>query len=273
MTPRKILICGLPSSGKTTLARELAQLLNATHYDGDDVRLMYDNDIGFSKGDRVLQAIRMRSLCDAIVKDGRNVVASFVCPTEETREMFGADYTVFMDTIVACDYQDTNIMFKGPEYPDWRVMEWKENNAQLIAEHIKDRDAKLEPVWLPHKWDWTAPTGLVIGRFQPFHLGHKALVAEALRRYPQVLIGVRTMPPGPENPFTMEQAFEHIHENLAEYGGRVYIMSLPNIASVLYGRDVGYKLERVKLDKETESISATEIRKREIHKCGSQSCG
>ena len=268
MTPRKILICGLPSSGKTTLAKELAVLLNAVHLDGDEVRALTRNEDFLIQG-RIAQAWDMYWLCKKVTNGGGTVIASFVCPTIACREAFNADYTIFMDTIVSCDYQDTNIMFKGPEYPDWRVMEWKENNAQLIAEHIKDRDAELEPVWLPHKWDWTAPTGLVIGRFQPFHLGHKALVAEALRRYPQVLIGVRTMPPGR----TPISAFEHIHENLAEYGGRVYIMSLPNIASVLYGRDVGYKLERVKLDKETESISATEIRKREIQKCGSQSCG
>ena len=99
MTPRKILICGLPGSGKTTLARALRPLFPcAVVFDGDDVRGM-DADWDFSEAGRNKQASRMRWLCERVTDSRCTAIAAFVCPTPFTRNSFDADYTIFCDRV------------------------------------------------------------------------------------------------------------------------------------------------------------------------------
>jgi len=101
MKSRKILIMGLPGSGKTTLAEELVRLLNAVHFNGDDVRKNLNADLGFSDEDRIEQARRMGWLCNRVVKTGNYAVADFICPTQKTRNAFGECFLVFLDTVKA----------------------------------------------------------------------------------------------------------------------------------------------------------------------------
>lgn len=111
-------------------------------------------------------------------------------------------------------------------------------------------------------WNNRAPTALLMGRFQPWHGGHQALFEQALQRAPQVLIGVRdTQGTDDKNPFDFDFVKSCIDEKLAaEYAGRYQVMLIPNITNMIYGRDVGYKIEQVHLDAATESISATQVR-------------
>ena len=94
----KILIFGLPGSGKTTLAKPFAELIGGVHLNADAIRQEY-NDWDFTKAGRVRQAQRMRHLADGVVMAGKVAVADFVCPTEQARTEFAPDYTVWMDTI------------------------------------------------------------------------------------------------------------------------------------------------------------------------------
>ena len=94
----KILIMGLPGAGKTTLAKLLVPMFNAVWLNADEVRKEAD-DWDFSEMGRSIQANRMKRLADEAIKDNRNVIADFVCPTEHTREDFNADYIIYMDTI------------------------------------------------------------------------------------------------------------------------------------------------------------------------------
>ena len=127
----KILIFGLPGSGKTTLAKPFAQLINGVHINADEVRKNY-NDWDFSIEGRIRQAQRMRHLADGVVSAGKVAVADFVCPTEETRKAFDPDYTVWMDTITASEYKDTNTLFENPPNCNYHIRKWfTDTHAQL----------------------------------------------------------------------------------------------------------------------------------------------
>ena len=111
---------GLPGSGKTTLASELAPLINAKRINADEVR-KGANDWDFSKEGRSRQAKRMADLAEKIKDEGDYVIADFICPTPEARSLFPADYIVWVDTIKKGRFDDTNQMFVKPEKYDCHV--------------------------------------------------------------------------------------------------------------------------------------------------------
>ena len=111
---------GLPGAGKTTLAKLLVPMFNAVWLNADEVRKEAD-DWDFSEMGRSIQANRMKRLADEAIKDNRNVIADFVCPTEHTREDFNADYIIWMDTIKESKFEDTNKMFEQPKNFDFKV--------------------------------------------------------------------------------------------------------------------------------------------------------
>tara|TARA_B100000902_G_scaffold356719_1_gene370587 strand:- start:399 stop:806 length:408 start_codon:yes stop_codon:yes gene_type:complete len=115
-----ILIMGLPGSGKTTLANELAPILKAKRLNADEVR-KEANDWDFSEEGRKRQAKRMAKFASKMKEDGSYVVADFICPTPEARNLFPADYIIWMDTIEEGRFDDTNKMFVKPEKYDFHV--------------------------------------------------------------------------------------------------------------------------------------------------------
>jgi cytidyltransferase-like protein len=249
---RKILIMGLPGAGKTTLATALAPLLNAVIFNADAVRANLSRDLGFSHEDRVEHARRMGWMCDRVVEAGGTVIADFICPTEDTRRAFGEAFTIFVDRISAGRFEDTNRMFVPPASVDLRVA--PEGTPQYWAEQAV---AKLRPAFDPQK-----PTALFVGRYQPFHPGHQRLIEEGLRRVGQVCIAVRdTHGIGEGNPLPFFAVKQRIEAAMAAHAGRFVVVPLPNITHVLYGRDVGYTVERITLDETTEAISGTAVRR------------
>ena len=133
----KILICGLPGSGKTTLANVLVPMLNAVWLNADEVR-KNANDWDFSPEGRIRQANRMKSMAQEAIKDNRHVIADFVCPTETTRRDFDADFTIWMDTIKEGRFDDTNKMFVKPDNYDFHVTTQDAKNwAPKIYKEIK----------------------------------------------------------------------------------------------------------------------------------------
>ena len=128
---------GLPGSGKTTLAEELAPMLNAKRLNADKVR-KEANDWDFSEEGRKRQSKRMADFALKLKKDGNFVVADFVCPTPEARELFPADYVIWVDTIKEGRFEDTNKMFVKPDKFDFHVTSQDAKNwAPKILKEIK----------------------------------------------------------------------------------------------------------------------------------------
>ena len=115
-----ILIMGLPGAGKTTLAEALAPMINAKRLNADEVRKAA-NDWDFSPEGRTRQSQRMAEFALKLKNEGNYVVADFICPTPEARKLFPADYIVWVDTIKAGRFEDTNQMFIKPEKYDFHV--------------------------------------------------------------------------------------------------------------------------------------------------------
>jgi adenylylsulfate kinase len=115
-----ILIMGLPGSGKTTLANELATLLEAKRLNADEVR-KEANDWDFSEEGRKRQSKRMAEFALKLKKEGNNVIADFICPTPQARDLFPSDYVIWVDTIKEGRFDDTNKMFVKPEKFDFHV--------------------------------------------------------------------------------------------------------------------------------------------------------
>ena len=111
---------GLPGSGKTTLANELGPMLNAKRLNADEVR-KEANDWDFSEEGRKRQSKRMANFAKKLKEEGNYVVADFICPTPEARNLFPADFVIWVDTIKEGRFDDTNQMFVKPEKYDFHV--------------------------------------------------------------------------------------------------------------------------------------------------------
>ncbi len=250
MSGKIIQIIGLPGSGKTTLANTLAGRLGAIQLNADKVREDLSSDLGFSSEDRVEQARRLGAIARLLAAQGQTVVVDFVCPTAETRASFGeADIVIWMDTLQESRFQDTNLIWEAPSKFDVRFADLEQKDkADIIISKF-------------NLFDWSAPTTLQLGRYQPWHEGHEALKDEAHKRTDQVLVGVRnTHGTSEKDPLTYEEVERYIYSNSKERVGTL-ILRLPNITNIVYGRDVGYKIEHVDLPPEIQAISATQKRK------------
>ena len=133
----KILIMGLPGSGKTYLAERLQPLLEAAWYNADKVRGMA-GDWDFSDDGRTRQSLRMKNLADFETSHNRFVICDFVCPTEETRNIFDPDILIWLDTIKEGRFEDTNKIFEEPSSCDFKIEEWNETNHITIAGELKN---------------------------------------------------------------------------------------------------------------------------------------
>jgi hypothetical protein len=277
---KKILIMGLPGAGKTYFAERLKKFLeeNGTiqnlssirlttlesvprsnivsvqWFNADEVRKKY-NDWDFSREGRIRQSIRMAEF--ALTCSADYVICDFVAPLPEMRHNFKADWTIWIDSIDAGRYEDTNKAFVAPDIYDFRVTE---QNAEKWVPYVGERILKNQR---RPSFDWKKETVQMLGRWQPWHPGHRALFERALSKTGQVIIQIRDCQGWQgTNPFAIEQVKKFIRRDLDPlYQGQYEIQVVPNIVNITYGRDVGYKIEQEVFDESIHSISATKIRK------------
>lgn len=276
----KILVMGLPGSGKTYFSAALKAYLETNSgvdtipaeklalyeampasytskvawFNADEVRKRY-NDWDFSKEGRIRQSLRMLEFAVNCTEDF--VICDFVAPLVEMRNNFKADWTIWMDTIDAGRYDDTNKAFTPPEIYDFRITE---QNAEKWVEFVGDSilHNQRRPVF-----DWQKETVQMLGRWQPWHEGHRKLFDRAIAKTGQVVIQIRDCQGWQgSNPFAINQVKQRIKRDLDPiYQGQYEIQIVPNIVNITYGRDVGYKIEQEVFDDKTHEISATKIRK------------
>ena len=277
---QNILFMGLPGSGKTYLATALKKYLedfsNVNHmpleqllhvempptswqakvdwFNADEIRKRF-NDWDFSREGRIRQSLRMAEF--ALKCTGDFVICDFVAPLVEQRNNFKADWTIWVDTIDEGRFEDTNKAFIPPEVYDLRVTEQNADKwAEFIGTHILEN--RRRP-----RFNWQKETVQMLGRWQPWHAGHRALFDRAIAKTGQVVIQIRDCQGwNNSNPFAVDQVKNLIRRDLDPlYQGQYEIQVVPNIVNITYGRDVGYKIEKEVFDEATHSISATKIRK------------
>ena len=138
---------GLSGSGKTSLAKVLTPMFNAVWLNADKIREEV-NDWDFSEQGRIKQSIRMKIQALKAKSENRNVIADFICPTEQTRKEFNADYTIWVDTIKKGKYEDTNKIFETPSKYDFKVTH---KDADMWAYLIKQDILEIFKNVGPHR--------------------------------------------------------------------------------------------------------------------------
>lgn len=279
---QRILIMGLPGAGKTTLAEALKKYLEKNGelekinpgrimnheaipgddfwdvrvdwFNADEIRRRF-NDWDFSKEGRIRQSIRMFEF--AVKCSGEFVICDFVAPLPEMRNNFKADWTIWLDTIDQGRFDDTNKAFVPPTVYDFRVnTQDAEKWAQYIGSHILANKRRSV-------FDWKKETVQMLGRWQPWHAGHRALFERLLEKTGQVIIQIRDVQGWQgSNPFGLEEVKDRIRRDLDPlYQGQYDIQVVPNIVHIGWGRGVGYTSGEETFNEEITKISGTQIRK------------
>lgn len=240
---------GLPGSGKTYLAKRFSKIINAEWLNADKIRKKF-NDWDFTEPGIIRQVKRMKKFADQSQK--KTVVADFVCPLKKQINIFKPNLIIWMDTIQKGRFKSMNKLFKPPEKYNLRI---KEKNIELNLIKVLDKFKK-------YKWDNKKPTVQMLGRWQPWHEGHRKLFEKSIIINGQVNILVRDVHGVGDNPYKFTQVKRNIDKDLKDFKYRYKITKVPNITNIIYGRTVGYKIQKINLGERIEKISATKIRRK-----------
>lgn len=284
-TGKTIWLFGLPCSGKTTLAKAVIEKYPFfVHLDGDIVRKGLNSDLGFSMEDRAENLRRAKETAKILNQQGINVICTFITPTNEIRKEISKDfYCLWVEcdsNLQTCIKRDVKGMYKkalAGELPNFTGVEQRyDSGRQKYAILINTDDVPVSDSLkqLEDSTDcfehYTNPTYYYqdsmqkerhlsfIGRWNPFHNGHKYIIQKKLEDNPDlpVLIYVR------DTSFDTSASLraEEVRKWLKENHIRGTICIIPDIKGVYIGRKVGYEVERIEVPKEIFEISGTKIR-------------
>jgi len=286
---------GLSGSGKSTLANALDAVLNKRGLktyilDGDNVRMGLNKDLGFSPEDRKENIRRISETAKLFADAGTIVLTAFISPYREdrqqAREIIGdLDFSeVFVDTsLEECERRDPKGLYKKARAGEIKGFTGidapyeEPENAQVIlqggtveeqvailVDYIDNRDKKKG--WTKINYGGEPTTNedkkyaIFVGRFQPYHHGHIALIRQKLDEGIPALILIRDIEPDEKNPFTTQETALMITKYHKAKGDDVQVMIIPDIESVNFGRGVGYEVNEFDPPKNIGWISATNIR-------------
>src|SRR6185503_5911554 len=231
-----IWLTGLPAAGKTTIAKALQVELEkrgrvVTMLDGDGaMRQVLSTGLGFTKDDRDLNVRRAGFVAGEVIRHGGVAICALVSPYADARagvsRTIGPNFVeVYVRTpLYICERRDPKGLYRRAragelkhltgiddpyEEPDHQAPgiqiagdEVVEKNVEIIIRYLESRGLLKR---------LGQPAALMIGRFQPWHDGHRALFLRALEMEGYVVIGVReTHGLGDQNPFTFAEVKERI---------------------------------------------------------------
>jgi adenylylsulfate kinase len=260
-------LTGLPCSGKTTIAKELAKHIHAEILDGDDIRKIIQNNDFSIKGrkNHVLSVAEFAS----VLSKYNNVIVALVSPIKNVREEIKKRYPNLIEIFVkadieTCKKRDVKGMYKlaiegklknftGIDDPYEKPDENNTAVVDTVKYNLKDCVNQILKKTIDKK-----RYSLFIGRWQPLHEGHLALFEKVREEGKNVLIGIRNTGLDEQNPFPVAERIKMIKQKVPY----AEVMVIPDIDSICYGRKVGYEIREIKLEENLEKISATEIRKK-----------
>jgi adenylylsulfate kinase len=282
-----IQLTGLSGAGKTTLSNNVKEELQELGFkveiiDGDEYRKILCKDLGFSKEDRDENIRRLGFVGITLANNDVIVLLAAINPYEEIRHELKSKSNLVKTVWIDCDLEtlivrDTKGLYKRtllpddnpdklsnltgvndpfdiPEHPDLIIKTNQETEIEstqkllsFILSNIKTSNNNVNP------------RALFIGRWQPFHNGHKWLINQKLSQKIPVLIAVRDKEPDMHNPLTTRQVVELLKKMYE--GEDVKIIIIPDIESINFGRSVGYQINEFVPPTDIETISATEIRR------------
>lgn len=281
-----IQMTGLSGAGKTTISYNVKEELQSLGYkveviDGDDYRKVLCKDLAFSRDDRLENIRRLGFVGTTLAKNDVIVILAAINPYEEARLELKQNSDLVKTVWIDCDLEtlvqrDTKGLYKRallpesdpdrisnltgvndpfeiPQDPDLIIRTNQDTEAESTQKLLQYILENIEIKNEPHQM-----RALFIGRWQPFHNGHKWLIDQKLGKGIPVLIAVRDKPSDPDNPLTTRQTVEILNEMYQNEN--VEIISIPDIESVNFGRGVGYEVNEFVPPKEINTISATEIR-------------
>ena len=126
---------GLSGSGKSSLSSQLhKELPSSLWLNADQLRKDY-NDWDFSIEGRIRQAKRISKLSNLTTK--QYVIADFIAPLPEQRDIFNADIIIWMNTIKSYKYEDTNQAFQAPDKYDIKFDSFNKIDVSKVLNIIK----------------------------------------------------------------------------------------------------------------------------------------
>jgi len=277
-----IWMCGMCQSGKSTLAEAIEKLIKEDGkslevLDGDAIRAWAPT--GFDEKSINDHLRRVALMCYYLNRHGIYAIVPVISPLSKLRdacrEIIGKERfsLVFVDTPAQiCAKLDTKGIWADAQalaiangsgsmnLAGYDAVFEKPNLSDSYVIHTpwpRNTEISAFKIWEKVQSHRSRPSAIYVGRWQPFHNGHRYIIDQALAKNERVVVAIRETPQDASNPYSLAQVKEMIQ---AVYRNNVEIMSIPDICSINIGRNVGYDVNEIQVPEDVKGILATKIR-------------